>query len=67
MPLLIFQSASAHTVVLNSNFTAVHKYYIDRARPSLDMDGTLTLIFANSKITRDILTKTLAFLQLKEI
>ena len=31
---------------------------------SLDMDGTLTLIFDNSVTTQDIIPKILAFLQL---
>ena len=34
------------------------------SRTSLDMDGTLPLIFANSLTTQDIITKISAFLQL---
>ena len=37
---------------------------IFKARTSLDMDGTLPLIFPNSLTTQDIITKISAFLQL---
>ena len=40
---------------------------LQQARTPQDMDGTLTLIFADSKNTRDFVTKFLAFLQLRNI
>ena len=40
---------------------------LQQARTPQDMDGTLTLIFADSKTTRDFVTKFLAFLQLRKI
>ena len=42
------------------------EFVIAQARTSLDMDRTLTLIFANSLTTQDIITKLSAFLQLSK-
>ena len=47
----------------NPHFQSMESQIYIKARTSLDMDGTLTLIFANSVTTQDIITKILASFQ----
>ena len=58
--IFIYLSVSICSVVLKGIFMAY-------PRTPQDMDGTLTLIFANSKTTWDFVTKFSALLQLRKI